>query len=264
MKKISSSLFSRFLPFLLLIPLAQAQSSSFSEVKINGRDFKLYPFFYEKCPDIPSPFVSVGKKTSVVCLTNKGKFTIMPVTIENGTPFNYGGHNFRNKGRQLDVNSDDFPTLAKTGLHSEGELNRATSITGKSITEITEIGRPVAHSGAGFLGPNEDLNSVLLKDNQTVTAPGLTHPRLSSPLFHLFNILCATKDTPGRMPVLTKVLYKGNWVSIKFKRAKGWQDSIFNDEIKGFWKMEISRKLTPEKNVLLLGKYGKIEKNYAI
>lgn len=65
-----------------------------------------------------------------------GNYAIVPVTIENGEPLSYKEDKW-GKGRQLEIDAADFPTLAATGLHSEAELNRAKMIAGRSIVEIT-------------------------------------------------------------------------------------------------------------------------------
>ena len=80
-----------------------------------------------------------------VGITHDNRYCLIPVTHENGKPPDYRNHQWDGKGRQLEIDSLDFPTLAKTGLHSEKELNQTKTITGKSISEIT------ARSITGFI-----------------------------------------------------------------------------------------------------------------
>jgi hypothetical protein len=89
----------------------------------------------------------------------------------------------------LEVASGDFPTLAASGLHSSVELARTTSITGRTVAEITRLGRPGMASGIGFLARDEDILSVLQGDNELVQRLGLKHPDLARPLFHVWNLL---------------------------------------------------------------------------
>ena len=42
--------------------------------------------------------------------------------------------------------------VASSGLHAESELNGARTITGRSVSEITDLGRPGRLSVEGFLG----------------------------------------------------------------------------------------------------------------
>lgn len=81
-----------------------------------------------------------------------------PLPSENGDPLIYArGEDEMGKGKQLEIDSTDFPTLAKTGLHSEIELDQTKTITGRSVAAITKIGRPERSSGAGFMGHDEDI-----------------------------------------------------------------------------------------------------------
>jgi len=72
----------------------------------------------------------------------------------------------RERSGQLEVDANDFPTPARTGLHSPQELNRTERITGKPIEAITTDGRPGNSSGAGFLADDEDILSVLQGDKR--------------------------------------------------------------------------------------------------
>jgi len=104
--------------------------------------------------------------------TGDNRFTLVPVTVENGTPLNYE-HRQWGQGRQLDVDTNDFPTLARTGRHAESELRQTRAITGRPVAEITEQGRPGGLSGAGFMAQDEDIASVLIRDSGHVRVRGV-------------------------------------------------------------------------------------------
>jgi len=235
----------------LCSPAPGPQPPDCTSIESGGQEYLLYPCSYSECPSLPSPYVSGDGKEHLTCRDAGNRFTIIPVTVENGEPFDYLGGNFRNKGRQLEVDKGDFPTPGKTGLHAEGELAGTSSITGRPVRQITALARPGGLSGSGFLGENEDIISVLRRDNHTVSSLGLTHPRLSRPLFQIFNIACASLEASGKAPPEIKVLYNGRWVAVRFQGGKGWQESIFNDEIMGYWQMDIRREFSPEENKLI-------------
>ncbi len=230
-------------------------------IQVEGRIFNTYPHTYRVCPDLPSPFISGEGEEFIICLTGSDEFTIIPVTVENGEPFDYVGGNFRNKGRQLEVDSKDFPALAETGLHSERELAGTVSITGVPVSEITRIGRPGNLSWYGFMGEDEDIISLIQNDNRIVSALGLTHPQLSRPLFHVFNLILARTVVPERKYPENRILYNHRWVSVKFQGGKGWQESIFKDDILGFWQIEIRRDFTPEENQFFEEHYRKLNED---
>ena len=70
------------------------------------------------------------------------------VTVENGPPMDFTNRMY-GKGNQLRVDASDFPTFARTGLHSEKELDATKTITGKLVEEINRIAQPGVISGAG-------------------------------------------------------------------------------------------------------------------
>jgi hypothetical protein len=248
---------------LFFLPLQAVESlpPGSNIIQAAGQIFTPYPQTYQECPDLPSPFISGDGEEFIICLTGSDEFTIMPVTVENGEPFDYVGGNFRNKGRQLEVDSDDFPTLAETGLHSESELAGTVSITGLPVSEITRIGRPGNLSWYGFMGEDEDIISVIKKDNRIVSALGLTHPQLSRPLFHVFNLILARTVVPERIYPENRILYNHKWVSVKFQGGKGWQESIFKDDILGYWQIDIRRDLTPEEDQFFEEHYGELNED---
>jgi hypothetical protein len=182
---------------------------------------------------------------------------LIPVTVENGKPLNYKNKQWYGKGRQLEVDASDFPTLARTGLHSEIELDQIKTITGRSIAEITEIGRPERYSGAGFMSHDEDIVSVLGGDNRLVTQLGSIHPQVAKPLFHVFNIILTVKKDSKRGNI-GGVLYNQRKIYLKFQGSKGWQESIFNDEILGYWQIEMWRDLDKEEKAFLSREYSNL------
>jgi hypothetical protein len=135
-----------------------------------------YPATLDTKPDISSPHTTLDAVEIVTAFMKDGKYALIPVTVENGKPLNYAQRQW-GKGRQLEVDTGDFPTLARTGLHSEAELNRTKTITGRSTVEIAELGRPGRSSGAGFMGDDEDIISVIKGDNCLVERLGLRHPQ---------------------------------------------------------------------------------------
>jgi hypothetical protein len=176
----------------------------------------------------------------IIVAMNSGKYTLIPVTVEDGEPLNYRERQW-GKGDQTRVDEEDFPTLAKRGLHSEIELDQTKTITGRSTSEITEDGRPGASSGAGFMHKDEDIISVLKGDNQLVRKLGLTHPEAAKPLFHMWNLFL--NDGHGYMEKIDYILYNDKKVHLKATGGRGWQESLFNDEILGSYHIEVRREL---------------------
>ncbi|NOR22130.1 MAG: hypothetical protein GQ476_05540 [Candidatus Aminicenantes bacterium] len=218
---------------------------------------KFYPHTYDQCPELPSPCTMEDGTEIVMAFTKDNKCMIIPVTVEKGEPLNYRNKQWYGKGRQLEVDASDFPTLARTGLHSEIELDQIKTITGRSIAEITEIGRPERYSGAGFMSHDEDIISVLRGDNRLVTQLGSIHPQMAKPLFHVFNIILTVKKDSKRGNI-GGVLYNKRKVYLKFQGAKGWQESIFNDEILGYWQIEMWRDLDKEEKTFLSREYSNL------
>ena len=241
--------------------LADAQSSPPEVVTYQGAAYPLYPAVLSDKPDIPSPMTAVDGAEYVDCLTKDGNYTIISVTVENGDSLDYRERLWYGKGRQLEVDSLDFPTLAASGLHSETELRQLTAITGRSVEEITHIGRPERYSGVGFMAQDEDIVSVLRGDNELVSQLGLTHRELARPLFHMFNVIQAVmKDTVhSKRGEDQRILYNGGVLHLKFWGAKGWQESIFDDEILGYWQMEILRELHPNELWFVSQRYSGLE-----
>ena len=149
---------------------------------------EVFPEMMAETPDLTSPVNSKEQREYVLVSFNNGHYGWFDATVENGEPFNYKERQY-GKGNQMMVDEADFPTLARTGLHSDEELIQTKTITGRSVSQITVDGRPWGSSGVGFLAENETIMSVIWADNQAVRKLGLTHPDLARPLFHLWNIL---------------------------------------------------------------------------
>jgi|GEM_PF-932677 len=226
-------------------------------VSYDQKTYPLYPTILDQLPDIPSPFTTEDGTVIVICLTRDNRYSLIPVTIENGEPLDYKNRQWWGKGRQLEVDTLDFPTLAETGLHSEEELDQTITITRKSIAEITQIGRPEAYSGAGFMSKDEDIISVLRGDNKLVNKLGLIHPQIAEPLFHVFNVILSVKKDSERGNV-RGILYNQRNIYLKFWGSKGWQESIFNDEILGYWQIEMWRELDQEEKTFISRKYSNL------
>jgi hypothetical protein len=226
----------------------------------HAQQFRLYPFTYQNPPAVGSPATSSDGIEVLVAFTRDGKFAVIPVTVENGRPLHYSRRieSFYGKDQQLQVDSGDFPSLAERGLHSELELEKKEMITGVPVDVITYIGRPGRFSLAGFIAEDEDIVSVLKGDNILVKRMGLTHPQMARPLFHVWNILLKEIDL-GKLRRFSSVqyfLYRGRKVYLDAEGTKGWQISIFQDEIQGRFNIKILRSPTPEEKRYLETKYS--------
>jgi hypothetical protein len=227
------------------------------------KEYPCYPATLDTKPDIPSPHTTLDGVEVVTAFTKDGKYALIPVTVENGKPLNYV-QNMWGKGRQLQIDAGDFPALARTGLHSQAELNRTKTVTGRSIVEIAELGRPGRSSGAGFMSDDEDIISVIKGDNHLVERLGLKHPQTAKPLFHIWNMILRDVELNrlGRFwEPFEYILYKGQKVFVKAEGTKGWQESIFDDEILGKFQIEIWREPNQEEKAFLHEKYPNLTKD---
>lgn len=244
--------------FLLLILEINGNAQDVTGCKTR---LEFYPKTYEINPELPSPCILEDKTEIIVVGTKDGKYAIIPVTVENGEPRNYNNQLW-GKGNQLEVGCDDFPTLAKTGLHSEKELKRTQTITGKPVEQITKEGQPGNSSFEGFLADNEDIISVLTADNNLVKQLGFTHPKMTKPLFHVFNLILEhRKHYMGRNRVFDDfeyILYNGKKIEISWGGDKGCQASIFNDSNLGYYWIKLKRGFTAEEMTFLKKRYSKL------
>lgn len=230
----------------------------------NPSALTLYPATTAEPPELASPArLSDGTETVVACMKD-GRYAAMPVTVENVPPtLSYGGRKI-GKGNQLQVDANDFPALAKTGLHAPQELDRAKEITGKPIEAITAAGRPGTLSGEGFLAVNEGILSVLQGDNRLVQRLGLTHPDMARPLFHVWNLILKEYEL-GRVGRnynnVQYVLYNGRQVRFgEVLPTRGFQESIFNDEITGAFQINLFRDPDKSEQAFLRKKYPNLSK----
>ncbi len=228
---------------------------------INQEKYPLYPAPISSKPDIPSPFITDDGIEIITALTIDGDYLLIPVTQANDERINPELKIKMGKGLQLEIDEKDFPTLARTGLHATHELDNAKTITGKPVEKITEIGRPDQSSGVGFMSKSENIISVLKGDNRLVKELGLTHPQMAKPLFHVWNLALQDIET-GHFRRFWKhfqyVLYNQQKVIISGFGTKGWQESIFNDEIKGTYQFDIHRELNAKEISFLREKYAEL------
>ncbi len=222
---------------------------------------RLYPYIYDTCPDIISPS-DINDTTEIIIVINKyGKYGIMPVTMENGKPlvYSYKIGTFIGKDQQLSVDGGDFPSLARTGLHSEEQLKKKEMVTGFPVSVINCTGKPDGYSISGFMAKDEDLISVLIGDKRMVANLGLTHPQMAKPLFHIWNLILLESELGnwGRFyDNIKQIKYNNNLLNLEASGSKGWQPSIFLDEIQGRYNIHIDRRFTPEEENYLMSKYS--------
>jgi len=246
------------------VVLALCRSAAGGVLPPDATALKLYPHTSDGQPNTPSPGRRADGTEVVVVFTKEGRYGVVSVTVENG-PLNlpYGSHKI-GKGRQLNVDANDFPTLARTGLHAESELYQTETITGRLLEGITTLGRPGSASGEGFMAADEDVLSVLTGDNRLVQSLGLTHPQLARPLFHVWNLILREYEL-GRMgrfwDNIRYLLYGGK--KIRFSQVhptRGFQPSIFADEITGAFDISFFRELDESERAFLCEKYPHLSK----
>jgi len=259
-----------FLRFVVLLicgasgmaSFAYSQETNPTQMSAEQEKYILYPGTVDALPDIPSPHITEDGMEIVVAFTKDKKYALIPVTVENGRPYKYA-RSGSGKGKQLEVDAADFPTLAKTGLHSERELEQTKTITGKPVEEITEIGRPGNASGEGFMSQDEDIISVLIGDSRLVQKLGLTHPQTAKALFHLWNLIleqkAAYEDKVRPWGDIGYFLYNGKKVFLEVQGTKGWQESIFNDGITGGYHINFWRELDEKEKALLNKSYADLD-----
>lgn len=243
--------------------LARADEPGAQRPASGDRRYPLYPVVSDEKRAIPSPFVDAEGREYVTARTAGAGFTVFQVTVENGETLDYGNDLWLGKGRQLEVDAVDFPTLAGTGLHSLEELRRTETITGRPVEEITRIGRPARASGTGFMASDEDILSVLAGDDTLVRRLGLTHPQLARPLFHVFNVIQCVMSRSGyaKRGDAQVILYNDRVIHLEFRGAKGWQESIFDDKVLGYWQIEIHRELDQDEVAFITREYDHLSED---
>jgi len=257
---------SLMLLIVLLLAISFMVLMASPEIKIKQHtqtkeSLKFFPHTYDQRPELPSPYTMKDGTEIVVGITKDNKFTLIPVTAAKGESLGYRESEW-DKIRILEADAQDFPTLARTGLHSEVELDYTRRITGRSIAEITESGRPEGSSGWGFMGKREDIISVLKGDNRLVKRLGLTHPQLARPLFHVWNIARwighKSRGAGRSVGGIDYFLYNKRKVRLLNAGGRGWQNSIFNDEILGMYHLEFSIELDEVEKAFLEEKYSNL------
>jgi hypothetical protein len=225
--------------------------------------YKLYPHLYETMPKIGSPYIIMDTIETILVLTKNKQYGIVPVTTEKGAPLLYsyrlGTH--MGKDNQLHINSGDFPSLATSGLHSEEQLDKKEMITGIPINIINCTAKPNGYSISGFIADDEDIISVLKGDNRLVRKLGLTHRDLAKPLFHIWNLILKEEELGNWARFydnIRAIYYNGNELNFRASCSKGWQMSIFFDEIQGRYNIHIDRKLTVLEDAYLNEKYANL------
>ena len=241
--------------------LMASQETQIKQHTQTKESLKFFPHTYDQCPELPSPYTMEDGTEIVVAHTKDNKFTLIPVTVEKGESLGYREREW-DKIRILEVDVEDFPTLARTGLHSEIELDYTRWITGRSIAEITDSGRPGGSSGEGFMSQEEDIISVLKGDNRLAKKLRLTHPQMAKPLFHVWNIarwVSYTSRSAGRsISSIDHFLYNRRKVRLISAGGRGWQDSIFNDEILGMYHIEFCIELDEDEKAFLQERYSNL------
>jgi hypothetical protein len=165
------------------------------------------------------------------------------------------------KDQQLQVGSPDFQGLMRTGLHDEEQLRSKEMITGIPIDVINCTAKPNGFSYSGFLAGDENIISVLIGDNQIVRAMGLIHPELAKPLFHVWNLILLEKELGNWTRFydhIRQIHYNGHVLNFESSGSKGWQQSIFFDEIQGRYNIHIDRKLTMDEVLFLHHNYPEL------
>ena len=227
---------------------------------VDAENFQFAPDHYSTPPAMPSPAMSEKNRELVMVEMKNSRYSWVDATVENGTPFDYKRQLY-GKGNQLLADAKDFPDLARRGIHDEMTLRNTKIITGRSVSQITIDGRPWGSSGVGFMAEDETIMSVIHKDNETVKKLNLTHPDIARPLFHLWNILrefkkIQTSGVTGEHSEPVALIYNGNRVLIKITGSRGWQESIFHDEILGSGHIEMWRELNTRELEFLKKNYG--------
>ncbi|MBA7574451.1 hypothetical protein ES708_16257 [subsurface metagenome] len=226
---------------------------------IDSGELKFHPETYFEKPDLPSPALNASGREVVLVRLQDSLYTWFDATVENGDTFDYKT-NKQGKGNQLLADEEDFTAFALRGIHSDKELANTKIITGRSVSQITVDGRPGRSSGAGFMTADETILSVLRNDNKTVQKLGLTHPDLARPMFHLWNVSRTTELFNKNIPAeerteLKALVYNEHEIKVQVSGSRGWQESIFNDEILGIGHLEVWRELNKQEMDFLKEQY---------
>ena len=231
-------------------PVSAAQTGM-KQITCGGKTLALYPATFKEKPDIPSPCRAGDGMEVLTVRTEQNDYALIPVTI---TP----GITVRPWEAPLEIDREDFPTLARTGRHSEAELDQVRSITGRPVAEITELGRPGRLSISGFLTEDEDVLSVIKGDNRLVARLGLTHTGMARPLLQVCNLLRELYQETGAEHT-NDVFYGGKRLTLTVQFSRGGQKSIFQDGLDGAWTIRIRRDLEENELAFLNRAYAHLE-----
>ncbi len=233
-----------------------AQMEQPKTLNVDGEVFPLYPQTIENFPNLPSPFQTPDGRTFIVAGTQQNDYAVFPVTLNNDSYW-----------KALVVDEQDFPTLARTGLHDERELAQTTTITGRPVEEITRLARPGGLSQDGFLAGDEDILSVLTGDNHLVHRLELTHPAMARPLFYILKMM-ETDLALNRWNMakhewenIRHFWYNGHIVFVEAHDTKGGQLSPFDDGIEGGFYIIIHRTLSDEEINFLRSRYSHLNED---
>ncbi|MBN1417982.1 MAG: hypothetical protein JXP34_04355 [Planctomycetes bacterium] len=237
--------------FALLLAVAGrlAGAEGPASIAVGGKSFELFPAALRERPDIPSPCRAADGREILTIRTEEGRYALVPVTIVPGATVSPWE-------APLEIDREDFPTLARTGRHSEIELDLTRSITGRSLAEITELGRPGRLSSDGFLAEDEDIIGVLKGDDRRVKGLGFTHAELAAPLLRICNLIREVSRRTRGHHLTRTVFYGGETLRLEVELTKGGQRSIFDDGLDGAWTIEIRRDLDEKEVALLERRYA--------
>lgn len=221
------------------------------------QDVELYPYIYKTLPGLASPSILPDGTEVIISVTASGEYSVIPVTQEKGEIYSCL-YNFNGKGNQTWIAAPDFPMLGKIGLHSEEELSHKTMITGRTVEVINFIARPNRLSIKGFIAEDEDIISVLKGDNSLVKKLEVNHAQLAKPLFHIWNAILL--DYLDGLDTAS-VYYNDNKIFVTWIGCKGYQESIFHDEIEGSHDIHIWRNLREEELEYLKKNYSHLQED---
>ncbi|PWB80633.1 MAG: hypothetical protein C3F08_03925 [Candidatus Methylomirabilota bacterium] len=241
--------------FLAACPVTQQAVSNgqtgVKQISCGGKTYALYPAIFKERPDIPSPYRAEDGLEVLTARTEQNDYALVPVTITPGIalcPWE----------APLEIDQEDFSALARTGVHSEAELELTRSITGRSVAEITELGRPGRLSSSGFMAEDEDILSVIKGDNRLVAKLGLTHAEVARPLLHVCNLIRALYlETGARHTNI--VFYAGKRLTLQVEFSRGGQKSIFQDSLDGAWTIKIRRDFEEKEQAFLNRAYARLD-----
>jgi hypothetical protein len=112
------------------------------------------------------------------------------------------------------------------------------------------------------MSEDEDIISVLKGDNETLRKLGLTHPQLARPLFHVWNLILNEYELGNWSRFydnIKHIYYNNSLLNFRASGSKGWQISIFFDEIQGRHNIHIDRALTDKEAKYIDTKYAHLD-----